>query len=229
MSHNAAESGCNMAFPVAAALMGGANLLGGYMTNQANSAEASANRNWQAMMSNTAHQREVQDLRAAGLNPILSALGNGASTPSGGMATMQNPVEGAISSAQQARQLNSQLELNQKEGEVKDATKKATIANTIATETNNRLTHSTMPFLIQKAKAEAESAQTEADWKERNMWINAITSGVSSAAQVVGAGALLKNSLRTVPEFPIPSQRKIKMRQNAPATGKEAADVYIKP
>ena len=53
-----------------------------------NASEAAKNRNWQQMMSNTSHQREIADLKAAGLNPVLSAMnGNGAAVTSGATAS----------------------------------------------------------------------------------------------------------------------------------------------
>lgn len=56
--------------------------------NNAWSAEqAQKQMDFQERMSNTAHVREIADLKAAGLNPVLSAKLGGASTPSGAMAT----------------------------------------------------------------------------------------------------------------------------------------------
>jgi len=77
----------------------GSSLLGGLFgqsgakkQNAAQIQQAREQMDFQERMSNTAHQREIADLKAAGLNPILSAKLGGASSPGGAQANIVNEM-----------------------------------------------------------------------------------------------------------------------------------------
>lgn len=98
----------------AAALGGMLGKSGQDSANRKNLQIAREQMDFQKYMSNTAHQRSVRDLRAAGLNPILAAKAP-ASTPQGASATMLNSnaqlaanVSGLTQSLANVRQTEAQ-------------------------------------------------------------------------------------------------------------------------
>ena len=84
---------------------------GAYLANQQAKKAAKRQMGFQADMSNTAVQRQVADMRKAGINPILAAKYGGASTPAGASYTPSNIGAAAMQGYQQyssAKQMQAQ-------------------------------------------------------------------------------------------------------------------------
>jgi len=100
-----------MGFPVPL-IAAGASALGGIAQSAMGVHSANKQMRFQERMSNTTHQREVKDLVAAGLNPILSARLGGASAPPGSAyQAHENIGASAVGSYAQAQATQKQTEL----------------------------------------------------------------------------------------------------------------------
>lgn len=113
------------------------DILGTSMQNTAAKGVSNAQMRFQKEMSDTAHQREVKDLVAAGLNPVLSATGGvGASTPGGSSYQPQNVLSGAGNSARAALLLREQIKNVMADTAAKKAQAGKTAAETVVTSRN---------------------------------------------------------------------------------------------
>ena len=113
-----------------AVLAAGANLIGGHLQRKSDKASTARQMAFQERMSNSAYQRQMDDMRNAGLNPILAAKMGGASTPAG--AAFKSPnifgegTKGALAGAQvssavsSAKNIDTQARLNKQNADYFD-------------------------------------------------------------------------------------------------------------
>lgn len=131
------------------AIAAGGAVLGSVATGMFGNSQAKRQMEFQRDMANTAHQREMGDLRRAGLNPLLSARHGGASAPAG--ASAQSPdFANSVNSALAATRLK--MDAQMQAAQIKDVNSASALKDAQTNDVNSTQADRIDLLIAQKQK-----------------------------------------------------------------------------